>query len=548
MVTVLSSREYLEKTQIWLDEEQSRITKIFSEATASKTILILHEKLIAEQLQSIMTIKNRGLEEMVMGDDYEGLQLFYKIFGLVNDGYKNLSNFIALMIKKAGQELKLKYLDEKAADPVQWLDDISRVQQKYHTILDKSFSNNIQIVKDINVALKEAINSQSNCAELISSYADKILKQNTKGMIDSEAFEPLVDKCISVLCFLQEKDVFERYFKKSFAKRLLYTKNLNHESEKLMLSKLKAECGYQATSRLEGMFTDVHISSELTHKFKSYIRESATKYPDLYCNVLTNTFWPLTHADSQSHWPDDLLSVTRKFENFYASQHQGRRLMWLPNFGTVDLWAHFKSGKKDLNMSTQCAMVLLMAFNNEENSQHLFQDILNITNMETSSLKRVLLSLALGKFRILTKHSPGKDVDSSTSFSVNVDFANQHNRIKILMISGDASSAKQEEIKEREETLNRIGIERQYEIEASIVRVMKARKTVDHNNLVSQVIEQLSNRFNPEPQIVKQKIESLIEREYIERDENARYNFPNQEIFTTILLNIKFVRTINQFI
>jgi len=51
---------------------------------------------------------------------------------------------------------------------------------------------------------------------------------------------------------------------------------------------------------------------------------------------------------------------------------------------------------------------------------------------------------------------------------------------------------------------------------------MKARKTLDHNNLIAEVVKQLSARFAVEPAFIKKRIESLIEREYIARDKDNR--------------------------
>ena len=44
--------------------------------------------------------------------------------------------------------------------------------------------------------------------------------------------------------FIHGKDVFEAFYKKDLAKRLLVGKSASVDSEKSMLSKLKAECGY----------------------------------------------------------------------------------------------------------------------------------------------------------------------------------------------------------------------------------------------------------------------------------------------------------------
>lgn len=66
-----------------------------------------------------------------------------------------------------------------------------------------------------------------------------------------------------------------------------------------------------------------------------------------------------------------------------------------------------------------------------------------------------------------------------------------------------------------------------FRIEAAIVRIMKSRKTMEHSSLIAEVIKQLQSRFMPNPNIIKKRIESLIEREYLERSKTDRklYNY-----------------------
>ena len=64
------------------------------------------------------------------------------------------------------------------------------------------------------------------------------------------------------------KDMFEAFYKKDLAKRLLLGKSASVDAEKLMLSKLKTECGAQFTLKLEGMFKDIEISKDITSAFK----------------------------------------------------------------------------------------------------------------------------------------------------------------------------------------------------------------------------------------------------------------------------------------
>ena len=68
--------------------------------------------------------------------------------------------------------------------------------------------------------------------------------------------------------FTVGKDVFEAFYKKDLAKRLLVGKSASVDAEKSMLSKLKQECGAAFTSKLEGMFKDMELSKDVLLHFK----------------------------------------------------------------------------------------------------------------------------------------------------------------------------------------------------------------------------------------------------------------------------------------
>ena len=68
--------------------------------------------------------------------------------------------------------------------------------------------------------------------------------------------------------FIHGKDVFEAFYKKDLAKRLLVGKSASVDSEKSMLSKLKAECGAGFTSKLEVFFFIWHLLHNVKSKLK----------------------------------------------------------------------------------------------------------------------------------------------------------------------------------------------------------------------------------------------------------------------------------------
>lgn len=53
--------------------------------------------------------------------------------------------------------------------------------------------------------------------------------------------ESILDKAMVLFRFMQEKDVFERYYKQHLGRRLLSNKSVSDDSEKNMISKLKVK-------------------------------------------------------------------------------------------------------------------------------------------------------------------------------------------------------------------------------------------------------------------------------------------------------------------
>lgn len=130
---------------------------------------------------------------------------------------------------------------------------------------------------------------------------------------------------------------------------------------------------------------------------------------------------------------------------------------------------------------------------------------------EDSELRRTLQSLTVGKARVLRKSSKGKEVEDGDVVSYNDDFRDALVRIRINTIQA------RETREEAQATHAKVAEERQYQMDAAIVRVMKARRALTHTALLAEVFAQL--RFPAKAADVKVRIDSLLERDYIERDD-----------------------------
>ena len=104
-------------------------------------------------------------------------------------------------------------------------------------------------------------------------------------------------------------------------------------------------------------------------------------------------------------------------------------------------------------------------------------------------------------------------IQETDSFSINNSFSSPTRKIKIPMASLDETHSPK-----------RIEEDRSFVIDSHVVRIMKSRKTMHHQNLISETLLQMQN-FKPEPKQIKKRIENLIEREYLKRSDNDHNSY-----------------------
>lgn len=374
-----------------------------------------------------------------------------------------------------------------------------------------------RFVSAVNEAFERFINSFSRGAEYISLYVDRLLRKDLKGSSDDEMEEKL-DAVMTLFRYLHEKDEFERYYKQHLTKRLLHARSASSDAERSFITKMKTECGYMYTSKMEVMFNDMKTSEETSRAFKAKIMAEHTDMGgiDLNVAVLTTMSWPVSAAP-EVDLPLAAIHCTNKFEEYYYGQHDGRRLTWQNSLGTAEIRARFKNGSReyDLYSVSVYSMCVLMLFNDADCLT--YQQISSATRIPEKELIRHLQSLSLAKYRVLRKDPLEKEVKPTDKFHFNDNFSSRSRRVKMQVIS-----AQKEDERERNQTKGRIDDDRRPVIDTVIVRIMKHRKVLEHNKLIMEVTSQLISSFEPNPQDIKKRIESLVDREYLERQKDNR--------------------------
>ncbi|KAH7851591.1 hypothetical protein Vadar_013837 [Vaccinium darrowii] len=158
---------------------------------------------------------------------------------------------------------------------------------------------------------------------------------------------------------------------------------------------------------------------------------------------------------------------------------------------TRGLWPSYiykSSDESDLYLPLEMAAALLLVNASDRLS---YSEIETRLNMADDVLFRVLESLACAcaKYQILNKLPSNKTIPLPPA-------------------------------DERERVVEEVTKDRRYAINASIVHIMKSRKVLCLQELVTQCVEQLRLMFKANLKAIKKQIDNLITREYLERDKD----------------------------
>ncbi|RCI09189.1 hypothetical protein L249_1461 [Ophiocordyceps polyrhachis-furcata BCC 54312] len=360
--------------------------------------------------------------------------------------------------------------------------------------------------------------------ELISDVKDRATaeKEGQAASADEDAeLDRQLDQALELFRFVEGKDAFEAFYKKDLARRLLLGRSASQDAERNMLTRLRGECGSNFTHNLEQMFKDQELAKDEMKTYKQWCKGSGgggDDEVDLHVMVLSAAAWP-TYPDMRLNLPDEVATQLERFDGHYRTKHTGRMLTWKHSLAHCSLKASFPRGAKELLVSASQAVVLVVFNTVPDDGFQTYEQLSTATGLQGAELQRTLQSLACGKARVLCKHPKGRDVKTTDTFSLNKAFTDGKYRIKINQIQIKETKA------EKKATYERISQDRRFEMQATIVRVMKSRKQMGHAELVAEVINLTKQRGSVEPAAIKEEIEKLMDKEYIEREDGGGYTY-----------------------
>lgn len=503
--------EYMEQVIQKLHEEVSCTQVYLHSSTHPKLRRKSEECMVLEHKDFLYS----EVYEMVSQEKKSDLRNMYTLLQPIENGLTKLIATLNEHIKQEGMRILSGLKGENIH--VQFVEQMLEIHKKYKQIISEVFSNDQLFCSAMDKACATVINARiterapCRSPELLSKYCDSLLKKSSKGISESEIDEKLTAS-ITIFKYIDDKDMFQKFYSRMLAKRLIHQQSHSMDSEEAMIDRLKQACGYEFTNKLHRMFTDMSISSDLNAKFQNYIKDNSFDLGiNMYMLVLQTGAWPLGQTQTQCAItvPQELEKSMQIFESFYHNHFSGRKLNWLHSLCNCEIKLSYLKKTYIITMQTY-QMAILFLF--EHADTLLYKDIEEALQLTNETLQKHIASLVDSKLLVVATEG---DLVSNSKISLNLEYSNKRTKFKIT------AALQRDTPQEVEHTMTAVEDDRKMFIQAAIVRIMKSRKVLKHNALIQEVLSQSKVNFNPNIAMIKKCIESLIDKQYIERKQNT---------------------------
>lgn len=576
--------DFMRKADSNIIDELERAAQYLNGQTQERLLRVYEEEVLIAHQKKMLSKDNSGLVALLENNKKDDLLRLYRLYSRVSQGLPPVGQILKNHIQKEGMELvreQRSFIENtkseatqkgmrddptpatprsassSSADKPEYIQRLISLHDRYMELVSNCFGKHAVFTKAMKEAFERFVNEQvgdSSTAQLFANYCDSLLNSGGRGakMAESDV-ETQLEKLVKLFTYLTEKDVFQEFCRKQLAKRLLLDRSHSDDAERHLISKLKQSCGAHFTSKLEGMITDINVSRDTQTQFREWFntrhRESGA-FPghamgttsstavvvgsvEFSVRVLTTGHWP-TYSEDSIVIPSALELCERRFKEFYDMRTSQRVLRWVHSLGKGALETSLYTGKRayqriELHVSTHqlCILVLFNLHDHVTYAQILERLHDKSRKTGTSSrdgedlLKASLVSLMSRKTPLLVKEPRNREFSATDTFRLNTQFVSPKRRLNVPMPMARINE------QEKEAAHDTVVEDRRHAIEAAIVRVMKQHKTLDHQRLIMEVSKLCNPVFKPEPRAIKNRIEELISREYLARDDsnNSSYRY-----------------------
>lgn len=493
-------------------------------------------------------IRKKGMNKFFKNNDTKGYRTLYTIF--FSFSIENTNDYTAFfystfqeILDKQMRKLGDTFVIIKPNKPVEYLnfpryiDEICEMRRNCNKLLLSSFDQNIKLEHIIKSVFEKYINQSTsflqNFVKLIHEEIKLCQKiRNNKSLID------FLDKFPIVFKLINDKDLFEEEYRLSLSKRLIRNASMIKESEFDFYSIMRKESGINYVKKIQNMISDIFHSKDINVDFRIQLAKKKEKLSiDFYTKILSQDNWPIDKEiiskllqDQSKREPNMPMSAIvytstpialppsfdkclQEFTQYYVDKLKNRYVTFVHELSWAELKVNINNQSYLFIVST-FQLVILMLFN--QSTRLDMKSISSSSKINEEHLHKYCYPLI--KLGILNQEKNClslNDQFTSNRYKHNCNYTKEEKRQGI--------------IQEANKEVSHLVIEdRKHQIDAAIISQLKQMKKIKFDDLKNSIMNRVNSYFTPEIAFIKERLDNLIDRNYIEREES------NQNIYVYI--------------
>nr|CDS25960.1 cullin 1 [Hymenolepis microstoma] len=510
--TPLTAPDYIKWAESTIQKEIKRHRAYLEESTLKNLANIVSKKLLDEDAKEILSKEFLNLLNEEKVEELSNLTEF-----LVK--YENdLTNLVVIFesyVYSLGSRGLSQVCKEAQSSPKIYVEAIDALLSRCDYLLQNAFGRNPSFTRAANKACERIINANAiteslggshKSPEILAKYSDLQLRRHSKTAGNVVEGLQIVMK---VFPFVIDKVTFQKTYESLLARRLVGNRSISEDFERCMINFLAEKCGDLYVTTFNQMLADMKSSQELSKEYCKWLeRSNETSVPGSLSTtivVLRSFRWPfqpdydLTVPFEVSAYQMAILMLFNKAEIYTVRQMEA-----LTNIDEVRLVPLLESLLKTQILEFVIDGVSKSADNEEIEVKGQKAEAYS----QAAELSQNLPTVTMDTKLTLCKKYYNDQI--YVNLNLPVRFVNEEVKKKKMTMEVNAE---------------RVESGRIISIQCYIIRLLKARRRMAHQDLVKGISEQPFIAFQPSTTQIKLSLDKLIERGFIRRDPDDMTTF-----------------------